>query len=238
MKSLWLAFYLITTLPWLFSTTHAAPFETGEYLGKLGSGTLLMTASKKGQYFKINSFGANGHSCFVEGIIENSISVQKDDSGEDDCLIKFVATAEFIEVTHNEKPACHNFCGTRANYTFPYYKTSPLCHSKIKNKNQKLFKTYYAKKKFDLAEKTLRKVYDACESYMSIFEKLETVNDLAITYKNLKKKDQCLALVKPFEEVADMSEEQLKDNYPPSDAEVILPMMKRLKFNRQLCRNL
>ncbi len=238
MKSALLTIYLITSLSFALPTAQSAPIEAGEYLAKSGAGALLITARKKGHYYKINAYGGNGHSCFVEGSVENNSSLQKGDAGDEDCLITFNVTADMIDISHNQKSSCSNFCGARANFTQPYYKTNELCRSKTKNKNLKLFKTYYTKKTYELAEKTLRKVYDACESYLSIFEKMDMVNDLAVTYKNLKKKDACLELVKPFNEIADMNESDIKNGYPPGDAENILPIAKKLKFNRELCRNL
>lgn len=240
-----LLIYLITSLslittsaPLALSAAQSAPIEAGEYLAKGGAGTLQVTARKKGHYYKINAYGGNGHSCFVEGIVENNTSLLKADAGDEDCLVTFSMTTQVIEVSHNQKSSCSNFCGARASFTQPYYKTDELCRSKAKNKKMKLFKTYYTKKTFELAEKTLRPVYDACESYMSIFEKLDMVNDLAITYKNLKKKDVCLELIKPFSEITDMNESDIKNSYPPGDAESILPIAKKLKFNRDLCQNL
>ncbi|MBL7557896.1 MAG: hypothetical protein JNM24_18855 [Bdellovibrionaceae bacterium] len=238
MNLLLLPIHLITALSLVTTTSEAAPIEAGEYLAKTGAGTLVITSRKKGHYYKINAYGGNGHSCFVEGIVENNTSLQKGDGGQDDCTITFSVTTDRIEVSHNLKSACSNFCGARASFTQPYYKTNELCRSKIKNKNLKLFKTYYSKKTYDLAENALRKVYDACEPYMSIFEKMDMVNDLAVTYKNQKKKDACLDLMKPFNEIADMSETDIKSGFPPGDADNLLPIAKKLKFNRDLCRNL
>ncbi|OYZ24070.1 MAG: hypothetical protein B7Y39_02410 [Bdellovibrio sp. 28-41-41] len=237
MKSLLVTFPFITLL---FTNTvfaGSASLAPGEYIAEHGRGTLLVTARKKGLYFKINAYGANGHSCFAEGIAENNINIQKVDGLNESCTITFTPKADLVVVSASED-GCQGFCGARASLAQEYFKTDEVCLSKNKSKSLKLFKTYYSKKTYDLAEKTLRTVFDSCKKYMSIFEQLEIINDLAVTYKNLNKKDECVSLIKPFDETADMSESDIKEGYPPGDADNLLPLAKKLKFNRELCRGL
>tara|TARA_B110001454_G_scaffold219191_1_gene251101 strand:- start:19356 stop:20069 length:714 start_codon:yes stop_codon:yes gene_type:complete len=236
MKSLSITLPLITLLFTLFSKADTTTMAPGEYLAERGRGHLLITARKKGQYFKINGYGANGHSCFAEGISENNTNTQEDMGQDTPCKITFTPKSDLIQVSTTD--GCQGMCGARATIDQEYYKIDDICLGKNKNKNLKLFKTYYSKKTYDLAEKTLRKVYDSCKKYMSIFEELDVVNDLAVTYKNLNKKDDCLNLIKPFDEQADMSETDIKEGYPPADADSLLPIAKKLKFNRELCRGL
>ncbi|MCK6595318.1 MAG: hypothetical protein L6Q37_07545 [Bdellovibrionaceae bacterium] len=225
----------ITLLFTLFSNAvYSIP--PGEYLAKNGRGTLLVTARKKGQYFKINTYGANGHSCFSEGIAENNVNIEKDDLDKT-CTITFIEKDDLIQVSTPED-SCQGNCGARASINHDFFKVDDICTSKNKTKKLKLFKKYYSKKTFALAEKTLRTVYDSCRSYMSIFEEMEIINDLAVTYKNLNKKDECLNIIKPFDEQADMSETQIKENYFPAEAETLAPIAKKLKFNRDLCQSL
>jgi len=230
--------FTLAKLTLLYTITSLADMSApppGEYLAEKGRGTLLVTARKHDQYFKINAYGANGHSCFAEGISKNNVYFQENEGQEKTCQITFVSKPDLIQVTTSTE-GCEGLCGARASIDQDYFKPDPLCLNK--NKNLKLFKSYYTKKRFDLAEKTLRTVYDNCKKYMSIFEELEIVNDLAVTYKNLKKKDDCLSLIKPFDEHADMSATEIKEGYPPGDADNMLPLAKKLKFNRELCRDL
>lgn len=237
MKSLLVIFPLITLLITSSAFAGSTSLAPGEYLAEHGRGTLLVTARKKGQYFKINAYGANGHSCFAEGIAENNINVQKVDVLAESCTITFAPKADLVDVSTSED-GCQGFCGARASLAQEYFKTDEACLSKNKSQSLKLFKAYYSKKTYDLAEKTLRTVLDSCKKYMSIFEQLDVINDLAVTYKNLNKKDECLSLIKPFDETADMSETDIKEGYPPGDADNLLPIAKKLKFNRELCRSL
>jgi hypothetical protein len=45
-----------------------------------------------------------------------------------------------------------------------------------------------------------------------------------------------LKTLAPLQEDAAMSDDEIRDNYPPSDADAWLPIVKAARFNLGLCR--
>lgn len=218
------------------TTNKVAP---GEYLAERGRGTLLITARKKGQYLKINTYGGNGHTCSIEGDLDAKNQLKdKNQSSEAPCIITLDAHDDRIKVsTNNETDACESYCGVRARLDDSFYKVDDICKGKTKTKNIKLFNSYYSKKSYQLAEQTMRSAYEKCGKYLYLAEKMRWMNDLAVTYKNLKEKEKCLTLIKTFLEDSDLPEEEALD-LAPSDEERVGPEFKKLKFNRNACKEL
>jgi hypothetical protein len=61
-------------------------------------------------------------------------------------------------------------------------------------------------------------------------------NDLALAQLRSGDAAACRQTLAPLAEEAGRTDEQLRENYPPVDADVVLPMLKAARTNLRLCR--
>src|SRR3569833_310472 len=103
-------------------SVHAADaVRAGSYENP--NGDLVITGTADSLKFKIDAFGANGHTCSLDGDIhDNQAKLEGDESP---CIVKFKASAKGIDVSSND--ACRTYCGMRAHFDGMYFTPAPGC---------------------------------------------------------------------------------------------------------------
>jgi hypothetical protein len=198
------------------------------------NGNLVVTDAAGSLKFKIDAFGANGHTCSLDGDIqENQAKLEGDESP---CIVKFNVSAKGIDVTSNE--ACRYFCGMRAHFDGTYFKPAPGCSSDERSSARDAFKASYAKKDYAAARTKLEPLLTQCAPLLSWLEKPSIRNDLAVTLYHLHDRAACLSVLEPLAEDASKTDDAIRDNYPPTDADDYLPLVKAAQTNLKLCKAL
>jgi hypothetical protein len=208
---------------------------SGTYVSDGGWGTLNIIKDKSNTTkFDIAAMGANGHGCGISGnIIKNIATV--DDEPEMKCIVKFKETKNGINVIP-EGDGCRGYCGMRASFDGEYLKITNNCLPSNIEKSRSEFKKLYKDKKYDEALAKLEPILNECSKTIHWIDMGWIRNDLAITYVKLKKFDVCAKVLFPLKDDAEQDEDDLKNNYPPIEAEMFWPIVKATKTNLKLCK--
>lgn len=185
--------------------------------------------------FEITSIGANGHTCGLEGPIHDGKAELEGSDGES-CVVVFKTTAQGIDVSANG--ACRYYCGARATFEDLYLKPAPACVSAARDATRKQFQHAYAAKDYAAARAKLEPVLTNCAGLLSWLETVSLRNDLAVTLYHLHERQACLAMLEPLAADAAKTDEALRDDYPPVDADSYLPLIKAARTNLKLCNGL
>ncbi len=73
---------------------------------------------------------------------------------------------------------------------------------------------------------------------LSWLEKPSIRNDLAVTLYHLHDRAACLSVLEPLAEDASKTDAAIRENYPPTDADDYLPLIKAARTNLKLCKAL
>lgn len=214
----------------LLAAAQPATPAAGEYIYEGGAGTLTVDA--KGR-FKINTVGSNRHVCEVEGTIVNGKS-KLDDST---CVVSFTAGAGQIVVATNDERQCRDNCGMRAGYEGNYIKPTPACTTAGVAASRKAFKRQYDAKDYAAAQATLAPVLAQCDKTLAWITRDWLRNDLALAQFRSGDRAACLKTLQPLAKDAAKTDEDVKGDYPPSDGEMYLSVVRAARTNLKLCRS-
>jgi hypothetical protein len=227
---------LTTLLLIIFSVNSFAQsdIQPGIYISEGGWGTLNITKDKNGiTKFDIAAMGHNGYGCSIDGKIIKNISVVGDEP-EVKCTVKFKETKNGNNV-NPEGDGCRAYCGMQASFEGDYLKVAPRCFPTNIEKSRNEFKKLYKEKKYDEALVKLEPILNECSQTLFWIDTAWIRNDLAVTYAKLKKFDICEKVLIPLKEDADKDEEDLKNEYPPLEADMYWQIIKATKTNLKLC---
>ncbi|WP_395315854.1 hypothetical protein [Variovorax sp. UC74_104] len=211
------------------AAAETATPQAGDYIYEGGSGSLRVQASG---HFDITTIGANAHTCALDGTIARGRS-KLDDSG---CVVSFAVNADKVEVTTNGSDQCRGYCGMRAAFEGTYIRPIPSCTEKAVAGSRKAFKRQYDAKDYAAAQTTLAPVLSDCDRTLDWITKAWLRNDLALTQYKLNDRAACLRTLQPLAEDAARTDDGIKENYPPADAEIFLPVVRATRTNLKLCR--
>lgn len=209
----------------------------GEYVTEKGGGHLTLRQAKGGRLaFEIETVGANAHLCNLEGEIVQGKAVLETDEATGPCRVEFRPGVEGIEVLPERSAACRYFCGMRAGFKGLYLKPPAGCAPETREKARAELKRLYDRKQYAQAYARLEPVLERCSRILGQIEEGWIRNDLALTLYKQKDLAGCLLLLAPLAEDAAKTEEELREAYPPADAESLLPVWKATRTNLKLCR--
>lgn len=213
--------------------------QPGTYITEGGWGDLTIKWTKDGKLsFKIFAMGGNGHMCDLGGEIRNGRAILVDsDDKNNPCIIRFTSTGNGIEVGTETAEPCRYYCGARASFEGKYLKPAAACIPKAINKSRRDFKKLYDKKAYAEAVAVLEPILKGCSKTMHWLDKGWISNDLALTYHKMNRDDICLTYLKGFEGDVAKPDEKIREDYPPSDADDYLPIVKAARTNMELCRH-
>ncbi|WP_425328208.1 hypothetical protein [Pseudomonas nitroreducens] len=229
-------------------TAHAADttLPAGEYLAKGGWGTLVIQPAREGeQQFSLDSLGANGHSCTLDGSIRNGEADLREDWQDGTCHITFKLQDSAIEVSNEQNENCRSYCGARAGFDGSYLKPAQGCGSKALRQTQDRFKKLYDSKDYAGAERLLNPVLSDCKATLLWLEELSIRNDLALTQAKLGQGKACRSTLESMIEDAQRYSGPQEDNtsicdsgdryLPPADCDGYLRQVRAAKTNLGWC---
>lgn len=210
--------------------------KAGEYLTEGGWGYLKISEDKKASVnFSIEAMGGNGHSCSLAGVIHNGKSTPDEQEGNPEtCEVNFISNENGIAVTPNTD-ACRMFCGMRAQFEGIYLNVAQNCVPSVLDKTRKKFKQLYDKKAYSEAYALLQPTFQQCEKTLYWLEQKWLRNDLALTAYKLGNTANCQQWLQPLLEESQKTDEVLKEDYPPTDYDNIMPVIKATRTNAKLC---
>jgi len=201
----------------------------GEYIYEGGSGALRVKADGR---FDITTIGANAHTCALDGtIVRGKATIA--DSG---CVVSFAVNADKVAVTTNGAEQCRDNCGMRATFEGTYTRPTPACTDKAVANSRKSFKRQYDARDYATALNTLSPLLSECDKTLDWITKGWMRNDIALTQFKLNDRAACLRTLQPLAEDAARTDDGIKENYPPADADIFLPVVRATRTNLKLCR--
>jgi hypothetical protein len=230
------ALLLIMAVPLTAFSQQTNP-PPGEYITENGWGNLIIKSGTAGTaIFSIMSIGANAHTCTLDGEIRNGrAELEADQKDGKPCTVTFRQKGNDIEVAAATFEECRAYCGARAGFDGLYMKPVKGCDSISIKKSRAAFKRLYDKKVYAEAKAELKPVLDGCKKTLYWIEDGRIRNDLAITEYKLGNTAACRQILEPLADDAAKTDEDLRGNYPPADAESYMPVIKATRTNLRLC---
>lgn len=215
----------------------------GEYITQGGWGVLTISRSEaQTTQFSLEATGANGHSCSLEGDIQNGKAILPTGDPDADppgqpCVVTFRPTAAGIDVSDSDPKndanldACRNFCGMRAHFEGEYLIPNPGCTTAESSATRARFEQLYESHSYGEAAAMLEPLLAHCSNILGQ-EGSWIANDLAITQYHLGRLADCRKTLEPLaKDLARTDESSL----PPLDLELYLSLAKATRHNLRLC---
>lgn len=215
----------------------AAELGPGTWITERGWGHLTLRAGADGGLeFELGAMGANGHACGLEGRIEDGRAMLPTDEDQV-CRISFDASAQGIAVAVNEgdEEQCRWFCGARAGFEGDYLVVPQGCLPTEVAATRERFKKLYDQRQYAQAAALLDPLPPRCGSLLEDIELGWIASDLAITRLKLGDRAGCRAALQERKSLAEMSEEEIAESYPPLEAELYTALAKAVRTNLKLC---
>jgi hypothetical protein len=221
------------------SAQRASPsLKSGEYVTEGGWGNLSLRAgNNRSMLFAIESTGGNLHVCSLDGEIESGKATLEGIDEKTPCVVTFTQTGEGVKVSANEPDACRDYCGARASFEGLYLLPSARCTKDAVATSRKSFKQLYDTRQYADALAKLSPVLTLCSRTMNRSEEGRIRNDLAVTMHKLNDLSGCLLVLEPLANDAALTDAAVRENYAPSDAEMMLPIVRAARTNLKLCGN-
>jgi hypothetical protein len=209
--------------------------QSGRYIREGGGGSLIIKQKKDGALsFVIETVGANGHTCGLEGnILSGRATLESFEAGKP-CIVNFLPKGGGVNVTVNDSE-CQYYCGVRATFAGMYLVPVQGCDPLEIRKTRNEFKKLYDKKTYDQARTKLEKILRDCVNTLDWLETGWIRNDLAITQYKLNDLKGCQRTLQPLAADAARTDEDVRNDYPPSDADMYLPVVRAARTNLKLC---
>lgn len=214
-----------------------AQIAPGEYVFEQGRGTLRITPGGSNAFkFHITTVGGNFHICELDGMIRNN-EARMEDSAHDKlpCIVTFTPQKNGIAVASKHERACSYYCGVRAHFDGFYTLPAAGCAPTQVRRTRDQFKSAYDRKRYAEALVLLKPVLEKCGSLLSEYDEGWVRNDLAITYYLAGDMGACRETLLRWVDLARTPDEQIKDGYPPSDAEEMLRLARATRANMRIC---
>jgi hypothetical protein len=219
----------------LAQSKEASPLP-GEYITNGGWGVLtIYKPERQATKFSLNSFGANGHTCSLEGIVNSGQAELDIGEAGRVCKVQFRDTPQGVVVSAIDMDPCRNFCGTRAGFDGEYLAISPACTVRARRESKERFAALYKRKSYQQALVVLSPILTNCAKALDWFEIGRIRNDIAITQYHLGKLADCLTTLAPLTDRG-RSESELQDELPPTDFTSYLPIARATWHNLSLCK--
>jgi len=218
---------LVLTISGILAQAQAIP--PGNYIRIGGDSTLTVASNNT---FSINTLGRNGHTCDVSGVIQGLTGT----SDEGACVIDFKSQGKRLSVDTKTVDECKYFCGANAGILGLYIKPSLSCTDIAIARSRKSFKNFYDRKDFATAVKTLEPLLARCEPLIHWMQLGWIRNDLALAQHKEGNNSACLQTLKSLSADAAKTDVEIREEYPPIDADIYLPILKATRTNLKLCK--
>jgi hypothetical protein len=217
-------------------SVHAESLKPGAYVTNTGWGNLTLKTGKGGALtFSLEAMGVNGHECSLEGELRGGKATLEGLDARQPCIVTMKATAEGIEVEGDRSGACSLYCGFRANFVGLYLRPPAGCEPHGIAASRRAFQRAYDTKDYARARTALQPLLDRCTNFMSWLEVGRVRNDLAVTLHKLRELSACREVLEPLALDAAESDAAIREQYPPTDADNYLPIVRSTRTNLRLC---
>jgi hypothetical protein len=222
---------------WIFSIVLAAlgsmataqKIAPGNYVYEGGNGSLNIGADKA---FSIDTVGGNGHICGLEGVMSGREGRMTDSK----CIVKFKSSGKNLQLSTNEDESCRQYCGARAGFDGLYIMPSSACTPSAIEATRKSFLQKYSQKQFVIAVQKLAPLLIQCKQVINWGDEQWIRNDLALAQFRSGDKAACLKTLSPLNEIAAMTDEEIRGVPEPAYVEHYLDIAKATRTNLRLCK--
>ena len=240
-RSSMIALFFVGVASLLLSTPVTAQRSTaslkpGEYVTEGAWGQLsLRPGNGNSLIFSIEATGGNRHVCSLEGEVNGGTATLDGPDEKTPCVVTFAQTGEGVKISTGESGACRDYCGARAYFEGLYLRPSARCTKESVAAARKSFKQLYDARQFAEAKAKLEPVLTLCSRTLHRSEEGRARNDLAVTMHKLGDLSGCLLVLQPFVEDAQLTDAEFREGNPPSDADMMLPIVRAARTNLKLC---
>lgn len=238
--AMWLCAVLAALLP---GPAWAAPADAarvdpapGDYQTEGGWGRLKVT--REGPVtlrFRLRAEGANGHSCGLDGTILAGVASLTPEGVREVCRVFFGRDGEAVVLSTNGAEACRYYCGARASFEGRYLPSRAGCSEPARRTARRDFKARYDAGDYAGALARLQPVLARCTAATPWLELGWIRNDVAIAQLKLGAPGDCLQTLAPLRADAARSEAEIREAYPPSDADRYLSILRATRSNAARC---
>jgi hypothetical protein len=208
----------------------------GEYLREGGSGYLKVEPVASGTAsFSLDSVGANGHQCSLEGEIAGTRATLEAAERDQPCIVELTRSGSGVQVRPVTAEACRHFCGARAGFDGLYLKPRTGCMPEDLSGRRNQFQQLYAAKRYSQGRRILETVVRDCARTLYWLEEAEIRNDLAVAQYHAGDPAACRRTLAKLEADAARTDEALAEAYPPVEWDAYQPIIKAARFNIDLC---
>jgi hypothetical protein len=198
----------------------------GRYLAAGGWGHMVLKASGEAEMATV---GANGHTCELSGKLEGWTIRARD------CVVELKRLPNGLRATSADDDACREFCGARAGLEGDYLIPPKGCDDAERAAARRDFKRLYDAKLYTDALAKLEPVRMRCKDQIGWLENDWLINDIALAQFRAGDAKACLTTLRPLAQDAAKSDDDLADQYPPSDFTRVAPVIKAARTNLKLC---
>ena len=193
-----------------------------------GNGSVLL--------FEIQATGGNMHVCSLDGEVNGGSATLEGPDEKTPCIVTFSQTPEGVKVTASVSGACREYCGARAHFEGLYVRPSARCTQEAVGAARKSFKQLYDTGKYAEAKAKLEPVLTLCSRTLHRSEEGRIRNDLAVTMYKLSDLSGCLLVLQPLAGDAKLTDAEFREGHSPSDADMLLPIVRAARTNLKLCQ--
>lgn len=247
-SSLILARWLVLPVALMLSLTAgaqpakpAAPAQTvptGTFITEQSWGTLTIKRQGAKLLFNLSAVGANAHTCDLEGEIRGLKADLTEQGEKEGCIVSFKPGADRIAVSASENGLCRNFCGMRADFEGEYFQAPAQCLVDSVEKARAQFRKLYDRKQYAEARSLLEGSLKQCTKFIGPVTTAWIRNDLSVAMHKQGDRKACLDILSPLAADAAKKDAELRDEMPPTDADIYMPVMRATRTNLKLCNQL
>ena len=214
----------------------SSSLRAGDYVTEGAWGNLsLRLGNDRSMLFTIEAVGGNMHVCSLEGEVVAGIATLEGTDDKTPCLVSFVQNGEGVNVTARVADACRDYCGARAHFEGLYLRPSATCTKPTVAAARRSFKQLYDNRQYAEARAKLEPVLTLCSRTLHRAEEGRVRNDLAVTMHKLSDFSGCQLVLQPLAEDAKLTDAEFREGNPPSDADMMLPIVRAARTNLRLC---
>jgi len=212
---------------------HAARAQSilpGNYVTEGRWGTLAIEPDGR---FRLDTIGANAHTCEVEAVIRGSKALTSEG-----CSIKFERSLDRVSVypEPTTQEACRSHCGMRAAFQGDFFREIPACREDPVKQERERFAKLYRGRRYREAAEVLSTLLNRCGRFLYwLPDEAQVRNDLAVTYHHLSDDAACIGVLSPLRRTFVEDSRITGRVFTPADQPDGPEMVRITRFNWQTC---
>lgn len=214
----------------------ASTIEVQTFVSEGGWGTLVIDSDNT---FSLSAMGANAHTCSLEGTYQpqaraGMVSAEGLGPEESPCVLSIAPVEGGLDVSAMpESDSCRSYCGVRADFTGIYYSVTaacdPLALGRLADQILELEQTEQA------VQAQAQSALAECGRTLRADVKDQLTAGLAKQLFLAGNSAACKNTLAPLAELLAMSEQEIREGYPPYDGDTVLDQQAKVRAVAQLC---